>query len=279
MLSQPAVSHLIRSLEGDLGVALFERRGPRILLTRMGESLYEFAMPLVQAMDRLPDTFTEEHRGTIADTLTIGAGQTSAAYLLPRYLKRFRERHPEVRVVVQTGIGSQRMRWLHTYQLDLIMLAVEKPPRNLQFHKLVESRFMLITSRDHPLVGRTFVKFSELEGHRFVGHIPGQHVRVIGDSMMRQLGVEPDFEVEVDGWSVIKYYVAAGLGLSAVPELCITERDEVWSTPLEEFLPPRTYGAVTRDDGLLSLAARRFLAMLTEDDRDGSDSAGATGVR
>ena len=279
MASQPAVSNLIRALEDELGVSLFERRGPRIILTRVGESLYEYAMPLVQAMDRLPETFAEEQRGTISDTLTIGAGQSSAAYLLPRYLKRFRERHPEVRVVVKTGIGSQRLRWLHTYRLDVILLAVEKPPRHLRFHPLVESRFMLITPRGHPLAGRTSVKFSDIECHRFVGHIPGQHVRRIGDSMMRRMGVEPDFEVEVDGWSTIKRYVAAGLGLSAVPEICITERDAVWSTPLDEYLPPRSYGVVTRDDGLLSLTARRFLTMMTGENGDGSRPSGAPGAR
>ena len=279
MSSQPAVSYLIRALEDELGVSLFERRGPRIILTRIGESLYEYAMPLVQAMDRLPDTFAEEQHGIISDTLTIGAGQTSAAYLLPRYLKRFRELHPEVDVIVKTGIGSQRLRWLHAYKLDLILLSVEKPPRDLQFHKLVDSRFMLITPRDHPLAGRTFVKFSDIEGYRFVGHIPGQHVRRIGDSMMRQLGVEPDFEVEVDDWSIIMLYVAAGLGISAVPEICITERAEVWSTPLDQYLPPRSYGAVTRNDGLLSATARRFLAIMIEDDRDSSHTACATGAR
>ena len=279
MSSQPAVSSLIRALEDELGVPLFERRGPRIVLTRIGESLYEYAMPLVQAMDRLPDTFAEEQRGIISETLTIGAGQTSAAYLLPRYLKRFRELHPEVQVIVETGIGSQRLRWLHAYKLDLILLSVEKPPRDLQFHKLVDSRFMLITPRDHPLVGRTLVKFSDIEGYRFVGHIPGQHVRRIGDSMMRRLGVEPDFEVEVDGWSIIVLYVAAGLGISAVPEICITERDEVWSTPLHQHLPPRSYGAVTRNDGLLSATARRFLEIMIEDDPGSSHTACATGAR
>ena len=279
MSSQPTVSTLIRGLEHELGVPLFERRGPRIVLTRMGESLYEYAMPLVQAMDRLPDTFAEEQRGVVSDVLTIGAGQTSAAYLLPRYLKRFRALHPEVRIVVRTGIGSQRVQWLRAYELDLIVLSVEMPPRDLRFHKLIESRFMLITPRGHPLAGRTPVKFSDIDGYRFVGHIPGHHVRNIGDSMMRRLGVEPDFEVEIDGWSIIKLFVAAGLGISAVPEMCIAEGDDVWSAPLDDYLPPRAYGVITRNDGLLSGPARRFLALMSEDDRDGSHSGCVSGAR
>ena len=275
MVSQPAVSNQVRALEDELGVQLFERRGPRIVLTRVGESLYRYAMPVVQGIDRLPDAFAEEQFGVVSGTLEIAAGQTSAAYLLPRYLKRFRERHPEVRINVRTCRGSQRLRWLQAYELDLILLSVDRPPRDLPFHEVDTSRFMLITPLDHPLAGRSIRKFSDIEGYRFVGHLPGQHVRRIGDSLMRQLGTEPDFQVEVDGWSVIKLYVAAGLGISAVPEMCISEHDAIWSTPLDRFLPPRRYGVVTRNDGLLSPAARRFLEIVAERADDGCKASGA----
>ena len=57
MASQPAVSTQIRVLESELGVALFERRGPRIVLTRAGKSLYERAMPLVVGISSLSFSF------------------------------------------------------------------------------------------------------------------------------------------------------------------------------------------------------------------------------
>ena len=63
MSSQPSVSVQIRLLEKALGVALFERHGPRISLTRAGETLYARAMPLVEGIDRLPDTSAERRHG------------------------------------------------------------------------------------------------------------------------------------------------------------------------------------------------------------------------
>ena len=278
--SQPAVSYLIRALEDELGVRLFERHGPRITLTRAGRSLFRYAVPLVHGMDRLPEAFAEEQFGLASNALTIGAGQTSAAYLLPRYLKRFRERYPEVRVNVRTGVGSQRLRWLRACEVDLILLAVDKAPLDLEFHELAVSPFVLITPLDHPLAGRKICNFTDIEGHRLIGHVPGQHVRLIGDSLMRQLGVEPDASVEIDSWSVIKLYVAAGLGISAVPDICVVPGDRVWSTPLDRFLPPRRYGAaVARDDALLPLAARRFLGVAAEFAGDGSEASGAARER
>ena len=278
MSSQPSVSRQLRTLEDELGVRLFERRGPRIALTRVGEILYQYAMPLVQGMDRLPDVFAEEHFGVMSGPLSIGAGQTSAAYLLPRYLKQFRALCPDVRVRVRIGGGSQRLRWLRAYEVDLILLSVDTPPRDLQFHELIVSRYLLITPLDHPLARRTSVKAADLESCHFVGHIVGQSVRQVGDSNLRKHGVDPDFAIEIDGWSVIKLYVAAGLGISAVPEICVSEQDAVWSTPFDQYLPPRRYGVVARNDGLLSLAAQRFLETLAEDAQDGSDAPDPTAM-
>ena len=279
MSSQPTVSQHIRALERELGVRLFERRGPHISLTRIGESLFEYTMPLVQRLDRLPDTFAEDQLGVTSEALTIGVGEACAAYLLPRYLKRFRERYPDVRINVWIGDCSQRLRWLRSFQLDLILQVVDKPPQDLRFHELAAFRFLLITPLDHPLVNRTSVNLTDIDGYRMVGHIPERQGRHIVDWLMRQHGVEPDYAVEVDGWSVVKRYVAAGLGISVVPEICITEQDEVWSAPLDRYLPWRRYGAVTRKDDLLSLVARRFLESIVEEDMSDSDPPDATGGR
>ena len=83
MSSQPAVSTQIRTLEEELGVLLFERRGPRIALSRIGQKLYRLAMPLVEGMDRLPDTFFEEHYGVVSGDLRIGAGRSPQAMCCP----------------------------------------------------------------------------------------------------------------------------------------------------------------------------------------------------
>ena len=59
-ISQPAVSHQVRTLEEEFGVVLFERRGPRIALTQVGERLYESAMPLVQSVLHMLFAATEK---------------------------------------------------------------------------------------------------------------------------------------------------------------------------------------------------------------------------
>ena len=262
MSSQPAVSLQVRTLEEELGVLLFERRGPRITLTRVGASLYQLAMPIVEGMDRLPETFAERHHGVAADVLRIGAGQTSAAFLLPKYLKLFRELYPEVVVDVRTGTGQQRLDWLRDYELDLIVAAMDIAPSDVKFHPVVEACPVLITSLDHPLAGRDSVTIEETAAYPFVGHTSQQYVRQVAEVILRLHGVAPDVVVEVDGWGVITNYVAAGVGISFVPDLCLSENEPLWKIPVRGVIPQRRYGAITRSDGLLSRAAGRLLRIM-----------------
>ena len=257
--SQPAVSHKVRKLEEALGVSLFVRHGPRISLTRAGRALYARAMPLVEGIDRLPDAFAERHHGVADDALTVGAGQTSASYLLPRYVERFRLRWPGVRIEIRTGTGEQRLAWLRGYELDLVVGAMDVAPGDLEFHPMLASEFVLITASDHALAGRASVGIEEAAAYPLVGHGPARYVGQVAEIMLRHHGVAPEIVVEVDGWGAITNYVAAGVGVAVVPELCLTEHDGLWRIPFADVLRPRRYGAITRRDGMLGLNARRFL--------------------
>ena len=257
--SQPAVSTQVRKLEDELGVLLFKRRGRRVALTRVGQSLYRLAMPLVQGMDRLPDAFAERHHGDVGGVLRIGAGQVSAAYVLPKYLKTFRERYPGVRIEIRAGTGEQRLDWLRDFEIDVVVAAMDVPPSDVEFHPIVSTDLVLITPLDHPLAGRDSVTGEELAAYPFVGHPPTRRTGFIMEVILRQHGCAPDLVIEVDGWGVITNYVAAGVGIAFVPELCLTEHDRLWRIPLRGAVPRRMYGTVTRRDGLLASAARQFV--------------------
>ena len=262
---QPVVSAQVRMLEEELGAALFERHGPRISLTRVGERLYERAMPLVMGMDRLPEMFAEGHYGAVADVLRIGAGQASAAHLLPEYLRRFRERYPETRIEVTTGTGRQRLDWLRAHDLDLVVVAMDVPPTDLEFHPICESSPVLVTCNDHPLAGRRRVSVEEITRYPFIGNASARYTSWAVEAILRMHGVAPDIVVEVDGWGTVMRYVSVGIGVSLVPELCLGGDDRLWKIPFKDRFPVRRYGALTRRDSLITRSSRRFLRILVSE--------------
>ena len=269
--SQPAVSLQLRALEAELSVALFEHSGPRIALTAAGRALYRRALPLVEGIDRLPDTFNEQHR-QLAGSLHIGAGEAAASYLLPSLLEALAEHHDEIEVHVRVGSAAECLFWLRSYDVDVVVGAMDTEAPDLDFNLLVCSPYTLITPRGHPLSHLDLVRPRDLGEQPQIAHTPQNHIRQLGEMYLRQHGVTPNVVVSVDGWEAIKEHVEAGLGVAVVPALCLTRQDRVRRVPFEDTLSPRRYGHITRRESVVPLAVRRFIAVA--DAARVSDSSG-----
>ncbi len=99
-VTQAAVSHQVKSLEDQLGVALFKRLPRGLMITAEGESL----LPVLRdGFDRMADALERFRGGYVREILTVGAvGTFAVGWLLPR-LAAFRERHPYVEVRLSTN--------------------------------------------------------------------------------------------------------------------------------------------------------------------------------
>ena len=261
--SQPAVSMQVRALEDELGVSLFERRGPRIALTRVGRSLYHAAVPVVEGLARLPALFAEARDGAAPRSLRVGAGQTSASCLLPAPLERFRARHPGARIEVRTGTGRERLEWLRRFELDAAVGVVDARAPGVEFHHLRTSTMVLATPPDHPLAERAHpVEPEALNRLAFIAPTPAQHARRLQDLLMQVHGVTARVMVEVDGWGAILNHVAAGAGVAFVPDVSVAASERVATVAVNALPVHRVYGIAVRRERLMSLAARRFLEVL-----------------
>ena len=259
--SQPAVSMQIRALEDELNTGLVERNGPNIALTPAGRQFYRLATSLVEDIDRLSDTFAEQYHSVAVD-IHVAAGETAAAVLLPEYLKRFSQQHPDTRVNVRTGTGRECLRWLRAYEVDLVIAAMDVEPPDLEYLPVVSANYVLITSEAHPLAGRESVTLRDLSDWPLIAQTAGTHTRQFGEMFLRQHRIPFRVDVEVDGWDAIKAYVEAGLGIAVVPELCLDDRDRLWRFPFDEHIPPRIYGAITRRDRILPKAVRQIIRIM-----------------
>ncbi|MBI4184814.1 MAG: transcriptional regulator GcvA [Proteobacteria bacterium] len=102
-VTQAAVSHQIKRLEGHLGLALFRRLPRRLLLTDAGQRYFAAAR---EALDRLAEATARLRSEPRPDRLTVSVlSSFAAAFLVPR-LARFRARHPEIEVWVSADDAS-----------------------------------------------------------------------------------------------------------------------------------------------------------------------------
>ena len=77
---------------------LFERAGPKIRLTPAGELLLEMALPLVEGVEKLSESFAARLGSVNNGTLSIASGEATLLYILPELIKEFSSKFPQVDV-------------------------------------------------------------------------------------------------------------------------------------------------------------------------------------
>lgn len=267
-ITQSVVSLHLRNLEYELEAVLFERTSRKLLLSPAGDRLYGMVEPLLRRMDGLTAAFAGEIGDALPSRIHVGASQAVATFILPRYLRRFQELCPEVRVRVSVCVVSEGLRRLRDDELEFMLGTDEACLRNqhdILYHLVACYDYVLITAPDHPLAGRESVSLEEIAGYPAVVPNPDMYSRQPGGPAVEPFGVDLKGAIEVGRWGVIKLYVEQGLGISVVPRVCLDENDELSVVSLADELPNRSYGVITRRGKLLTPAARRLVQLIVPD--------------
>lgn len=261
-LSQPSVSLQIQALERELGVTLFERRGPKIRLTPEGQTLYDMALPLLEGLDSLPETFTAKRGSLESGEVNITAGEATILYLLPDIVKRFCETHPGIRVRFHNVPGREGLRLLRDDEVDFAVGSFRDVPDDMTYQPIYSFDQMLITPKDHPLAAKPDIELADISPYDFI--LPPRHLNTLSmvEFAFQQHNLSLNVKLEAGGWAVIKRYVEMGMGISIVSGICITPEDQLATHPLTRYFPRRTYGVVMRRGKFLSPQAKRFIEFI-----------------
>ena len=264
-LSQPSVSLQIQALERELNTLLFERRGPKIRLTPDGQALLEIALPMVESMDSLRDTFAERCGDLNSGFLNIAAGESTILYILPKYLKQFSDLYPGVRIRLHNVTGADGMAMLRADEADFAVGSMLDMPDDVSYHPVFNFSPTLITPLDHPLAKRQQVTLQDIAKYDLI--LPPRYLSTWGlvKSVFQQHNIQHKVTLEAGGWAVIKKYVETGLGISIVTDICLEESDNLATIPVKEFFPTRSYGIILRRGKFIPAQAKRFIELLVPD--------------
>lgn len=254
-ISQPALSESIRRMEGELGFRLFDRTTRRLSLTPEGRALAGLAEEVSRDMRAgLQDIAA---RGIRRPRVTVALLPSIAAALLPLAADTLRRDFPDAELNVCDVLHERAVALVEDGIADI---AVTMRPSGdlLAYEPLGTDRVHLLMRRGHALAGRGPLPWSALAGHPFVALARTTSVRKQVDAGLAaaDVAVTPRFEVEQIPSAVA--LVAAGLGVTALPELTFAmfPRAGLVTRPLEAPVVARAFGLITRAGRPLSPAAR-----------------------
>ncbi|WP_457588007.1 pca operon transcription factor PcaQ [Ensifer canadensis] len=162
-VSQPAVTKTIRELEEVLGVAVFERDGRGIKITRYGEVFLRHAGAALTALRQGLDSVSQERSGD-GVPVRIGALPTVSTRIMPRAMSLFLKEDTGARIKIVTGENAVLLEQLRVGDLDLVVgrLAAPEKMTGFSFEHLYSEQVVFAVRAGHPLLSGTQSAFAHL---------------------------------------------------------------------------------------------------------------------
>lgn len=220
-MAQPPLSAQIRQLEAELGVTLLHRTTRRVELAPAGEVLLARAREILASVDRATQDTQRAARGELG-RLAVGFTGSSTYALLPTLAAALRSALPGVLLDLHGELLTPaQVAGLLDGTLDLGLL---RPPRVRQRELAVEvirsEPLIAAVPQAHPLAAADAVRVEKLSAEPFISY-PSHFRSVLHDAIEETCaahGFLPRVAHEVSETATLVSFVAAGLGVSLVPE-------------------------------------------------------------
>ena len=245
MISQPALSKTIASLEKELGTPLFVRRNRSIFLNRAGEILYQ---KIDQSINLIDDTVSEIRELSNEPFGNVRLLVLSASSYMPGFYIAFHQRYPFIKLQLSNYIRYEHM---FMYDCDFCITADAgfTPLAGNCVVPILTERFVLAVQKQHPLAGRGSIHLKEAAPYPFVASNRQEDL----EFYCLKAGFRPNIIAECDNGTTYEAFLRGGVGISVVPEITLGS-----VLPEDIVCIPLTYPVIERTISLTYDSRRRM---------------------
>lgn len=244
-VTQPALSAMLKKLEGEVGAELLHRTGRGVELTEAGRTFLAYAEGALRSAEQGVKA-VRELAGLERGSIRVGGGATATTYILPRVVSQVRGMHPGLRFYVREAGSSAVANAVASGELDLGIVTLPVPTSlrgELVALPLVDDELRLITPkgyvlREVPEPGTTrsgtnrrpagprvtsprSFHWKQLDGESLVAFEAGTAVREMIDRAAAAAGASMNIVMELRSIESIKSMVAAGIGVGFVSRFAL----------------------------------------------------------
>lgn len=255
-----AISQILTNYEEDLGFKLFTRTNKGLYPTSEGQQILPFIKEILKKEKLLEDKVNSLNN-LYEGTIRIGALESIANHLLPKYIKQFKTIHPNIKFFIRCGIPDKLENWLIEGKLDLCFTCLPTA-KTLQSEVLLKDPMLVVLPTAHPLKTASHFPMDKIVENDFI-LLEASNVREITD-MFKYFNVKPKIEYRVREDFNILAFVENELGISILPKLITTNTNyKVICKPTNpQFY--RTLGITYKDKSQLARAAKEFINLVTQ---------------
>lgn len=214
-MTQPAVSHVIRELEQDIGMPLFDRVSRKIYLNEAGKYFFNKAVRILELYDDLANNFSISEDKL---PIHIGSGITIANFWLPQAVKAFKKLHPETPLDIKVEPAALTEKRLLKNEIDIALIEGAVSDNSLIKKAFSSYEVVVAGSLSLSLARGKEITVSELLEQDLLLREKGSAVRDSFDSalLLHQVKAEPAW-TSVNSQALIRA-AKSGLGFAVVAE-------------------------------------------------------------
>ncbi|EKE44023.1 transcriptional regulator, LysR family [Oceaniovalibus guishaninsula JLT2003] len=249
-ITQSALSHQIKGLEDQAGVALFVRRSKPMTLSAAGLKLLRAAERILPEVAALEAEFAGLVSGR-AGRLHIAIECHACFEWLFPVLEAFRRDWPDVDVDIRPGLAFGALPALQRQEVDLVVSSDPETLPGVDFTPLFDYEPVFVASSRHPLAAKPFVVAEDFRDQTLITY-PVERARLdVFSQLLMPAGVEPAEVRQVELTAVILLLVASQRGVAVLPDWVVRDvrlQSDYVTRPLTKGGLTRRLYAATRSD-------------------------------
>jgi DNA-binding transcriptional LysR family regulator len=264
MVTQPAISAQIRTLENEVGARLFGRAGGKVTFTAAGKVFEPFAEHCLQCHNHILVTVGELHR-TPRGEISVSANEATSLYVLPTVFAQFKRQYTRVGLSIVRADRVKTIESVLSREVDFGVVSLPVKDARLLVDTVHRDEISLVTPANHPRAQRATVKFEDIVPHPLLLPTQGRQRELIED-LFRANDAQPRVAMEVESSELMKRLVVAGLGIAFLPRSNVREDTKDGTLKIikvEGVRLGRELALIYRKDKPLTRAAQMFLEIAT----------------
>lgn len=247
LISQPAVSYQIKTLEEQLGITLFIRTKKGVKLTNEGKVFFEYVKNGIKNFTNGENMLTNL-KNLDYGNIRIGASTTVSKHVLMPYLEKFHERYPNIDIEIVNSLTENLLVDLRNGNLDILLLNMPMEiSKDLEVKELIKVHDIFIGNKKYYNLTKGNVKLEDLKEYPLLFQKEPSNTRNFLNSYLKSNNVELIPKMEIVSYNLIMDFVKSGFGIGYATEEFIQDElnnNQLYKINVMPKVPERYIGLV-----------------------------------
>ena len=246
-ISQPGLSHAIRSLEEEFGLPLFEKTGRNVRLSPYGVELKKHIDVILNGLDELDQKISDFHRED--KVIRIASVYPLAGSFIPELIQSCSVKFP---FAIYNGMTPDILQGLENMTYDLGFCSAQPSSELFEYCSVQKSYVGIVVPKGHELIIKETFSFRDITTYPQIFFTRTSPMRKLQEQIYKDYQISAAPACEAEEIEVILNMIEHGFGISVLPYLDIFKNRNVDVLPLSETKWESTFYAIRRRDGVRS---------------------------